>query len=90
MKEGQDFFECFQEVFGGDLAHDSFVRAFRRMSDAVSPVVIPPGLDGAPCKLMGFTIFVEEDSFADGLIPFAQGVAGSVFKGSEDAHFEII
>lgn len=90
MKERKDFFDGFQEVFRGDFAHDAFVRTFRGMSDAMPSVVVPPGLNGAPCELMGFTVFIKEDPFADGLITCEQSVAGSMFEGSEDTHFEIV
>lgn len=90
MKKRKDFFDRFQEVFRGDFAHHAFVRALGGMSDAMPSVVVPPGLNSAPCELVRFTVFIKEDPFADGLITFAQGVARSMLEGSEDTHFEIV
>lgn len=89
-KGRERFFNGGEDLFGGDFAQGTFVGAGGGVGDAVLAIVIPPGLDGAPGELAGLAVFVEEGHFANGAVAGLHGVAGSVFEGSEDAHFEII
>ncbi len=79
-----------EEVFGGDLAGGAFVGADRGVGDAVLSVVIPPGLDGSPGEVPCLTVLVDEGHLANGLVSRVKAVAGSMFEGSEDAHFEVV
>lgn len=56
----------------------------------MTAVVIPPGLDGAPSELTRVTVFVGEGHLGDGAIAGSESIAGGMFKGSEDAHFEVV
>lgn len=84
------FFDSGEDVFGGELSQGAAVGADGCFGDAVFAVVIPPGLDGSPSELAGLAVFVEEGHFADGAVACVHGVAGCVFEGSEDAHFEVV
>lgn len=88
METGEDFFDGFEKVLGGDFASGSFVAAHGIFGDAVLAVVIPPGLDGAPGELAGVSVIVFEDHLADGLVLSLEAVAGGVFEGAKDAHFK--
>ncbi len=48
----ESFFDGSEKVFRGDLAHGAFVESGWRVSNAVSPIVIPPGLNGAPGEVV--------------------------------------
>ncbi len=89
-KGREGLFNGGQNVLGGDFAQGPLVRSGGRIGDAVVSVVIPPGLDGSPGELAWLTFFVLEDHLADGSVAGAEAVAGSMFEGSEDAHFEIV
>ena len=53
-------------------------------------IVIPPGLDGAPSKVMRVAVFVLEGHLGDGPVAGVEGVAGGMLECSEDAHFEVV
>ena len=53
-------------------------------------VVIPPGLDGAPSEVMRAAVLVGEGHLRDSVVAVDESIAGGMFKGSEDAHFEVV
>lgn len=77
-------------MLGGDFAGGVFVGAGGGFGDAVSAVIIPPGLDGAPGEVVGVAVFIMEGGGADGLVTGEVGGALGVFEGSEDSHFEVV
>lgn len=91
LAEGwQGFFNGLQQVFGCDFSDGAFVGAVRSLGDAVPAVVIPPGLDGAPCEALRAPVFIAEEHLGDGVVAGGKAIARSVFKSSEDAHFEVV
>lgn len=84
------FFNGLQQVLGRDFADGAFVGTEGRCGDAVSAVVIPPGLDGAPCEALRPAVFIVEDHLRDGMVAGGKAVAQSMFECSEDAHFEVV
>ena len=90
VEVGQDLFDGFEQVLGGDFAGDSFIGAGGCFGDAVSAVIIPPSLDGATGELAGLSFLIKEDHFANSLIASHVGVTLGVFEGSEDSRFQIV
>jgi len=84
------FFDGGEEVLGGDFTMGSFVGSGGWVGDTVLTVVIPPGLNGTPGEVVRVSVFVLEGHFGDCAVAGVEGVAGGMFEGSEDAHFEVV
>ena len=78
------------ELLGHDLAGGAFVAAFGGCGDAISAIVVPPGLDGAPGELAGGAFLILEDHLANSLVAGLHGVARGVFECAEHPHFQIV
>lgn len=90
MKLRHHLFDDFEQVLGSDFAGGSFINTRGSIGDAVFAIVIPPGLDSAPCELVRLAFLVEEDHVADGLVAGKVGCTLSIFECSEDSHFEVV
>lgn len=90
VKGGQNLVDGFEEGLGSYFTSGSLVAAPGGFSDAISPVVIPPGLDGPPSEAHGLAILVGEGHLTDGFIAGEHRVALGVFECAEHSHFEVI
>lgn len=68
VKGGQNLVDGFEEVLGSYFTSGTLVAACGGFSDAKSPVVIPPGLDGPPSESHGLALLVGEGHLTDGFI----------------------
>jgi hypothetical protein len=85
----EDFFDGFEQGFGVDFSYRVFIGTMRCLDHAVVPVPVPPGLDGAPGKLVVVAVFVFEAHRGDGFVTGSHGVSCGILKGAEDPHFQI-
>ena len=90
VERGQDLFDGFEEILGGDLANGPLVGPVGRIGDAVPAIEIPPGLDGSPGELDGPAVLIGEGDRAYRLIAGKVGVALGIFEGAEHPHSQII
>ena len=88
VERGHDFLDGFQQLFGTDFAGAAFVGSLGRLGDAVVPIPLPPGLDGAVGELVGVAVFIGEDQFTDGFVALLEGVAIGILQSAEDFHFQ--
>ena len=85
-----DLLNDFEQVLGSGFAGGSFINTRGGFGDAVSAVVIPPGLNGAPSELARTTVLIKEGHVGDGLVAGEVGCSLGVFECSEDSHFEVV